>query len=312
MAGILKVLPLFIMVMPGMISRVLYPSETWDQQLLNFAFSGNTLEHCILFPASADLVACVVPEKCYDICQSYAGCSNIAYPRLVLGIMPTGATSSLNPFIFLIRGSRIPMSLVFISLSKSFTGAWLNSRGTGSNDGSDDCSSDVGSRLHLQQFQHSLYHWHLSALTKKGLDKGIANSWQVNADGTLWIILIGLIESPLEGMFIIVHDGDVSLQCQECHLSWWYSFPHRVFIIVMTGVAIAWVPVVKETQGGQVFIYIQEVINYLAPPVACVFIIAVLWPRCNEQVSLITRELKFQVELISLWLFRKCVLVGMT
>ena len=39
----------------------------------------------------------------------------------------------------------------------------------------------------------------------------------------------------------------------------------RVFIVVMVGVSIAWVPVVTETQGGQVFIYIQEVTNYLAP-----------------------------------------------
>lgn len=60
----------------------------------------------------------------------------------------------------------------------------------------------------------------------------------------------------------------------------------RVFILVMTGIAIAWVPVVKETQGGQVFIYIQEVTNYLAPPVAAVFIIGVVWKRANEQVPL--------------------------
>ena len=50
------------------------------------------------------------------------------------------------------------------------------------------------------------------------------------------------------------------------------------------GVAIAWVPVVKETQGGQVFIYIQEITDYLAPPVAGVFLVAIFWPRCNEKV----------------------------
>ena len=35
-------------------------------------------------------VACVDPEICYQICQSRSGCSNIAYPTLVLNIMPTG------------------------------------------------------------------------------------------------------------------------------------------------------------------------------------------------------------------------------
>ena len=31
-----------------------------------------------------------------------------------------------------------------------------------------------------------------------------------------------------------------------------FYFCFRVFVLIMTGVAIAWVPVVKETQGGQV------------------------------------------------------------
>ena len=52
----------------------------------------------------------------------------------------------------------------------------------------------------------------------------------------------------------------------------------------MVGVSIAWVPVVTQTQGGQVFIYIQEVTNYLAPQVACVFLLGLLWTGCNEQV----------------------------
>ena len=55
----------------------------------------------------------------------------------------------------------------------------------------------------------------------------------------------------------------------------------RVFVIIMACTAIAWVPVVKET----VFIYIQEITNYLAPPIACVFLIAILWKGCNEKVT---------------------------
>ena len=59
----------------------------------------------------------------------------------------------------------------------------------------------------------------------------------------------------------------------------------RLFILVMVGVAIAWVPVVKETQGGQLFIYIQEISLYLSPPVASIYLLAVLWPRCTEKVK---------------------------
>uniref|UniRef100_A0A8D0A6Z1 Sodium/glucose cotransporter 2 n=1 Tax=Sander lucioperca TaxID=283035 RepID=A0A8D0A6Z1_SANLU len=62
MCGYLKLLPMFLMVFPGMISRVLYPDE----------------------------VGCVVPEVCERVCGTEVGCSNIAYPKLVVSIMPNG------------------------------------------------------------------------------------------------------------------------------------------------------------------------------------------------------------------------------
>lgn len=62
MCGYLKLLPMFLMVFPGMISRVLYPDE----------------------------VGCVVPEECKRVCGTEVGCSNIAYPKLVVSIMPNG------------------------------------------------------------------------------------------------------------------------------------------------------------------------------------------------------------------------------
>ena len=52
----------------------------------------------------------------------------------------------------------------------------------------------------------------------------------------------------------------------------------------MVGLSIAWVPVIKETQGGQVFIYINEITNYLAPPFAAIFLLAVFVPFVNEKV----------------------------
>lgn len=39
---------------------------------------------------SLDRVACSVPEKCMEICGSEVGCTNIAYPELVLKLLPTG------------------------------------------------------------------------------------------------------------------------------------------------------------------------------------------------------------------------------
>ena len=67
----------------------------------------------------------------------------------------------------------------------------------------------------------------------------------------------------------------------------------------MVGVSIAWVPVLKETQGGQVFIYIQEITNYLAPPFAAIFLLAVLVPMVNEQVLYISYiQLILQLNLV--------------
>ncbi|XP_069840885.1 sodium/glucose cotransporter 2 [Dendropsophus ebraccatus] len=62
LCGYLKILPMFLMVMPGMISRVLYPDD----------------------------VACVDPSECQRICGAAIGCSNIAYPKLVVTLMPKG------------------------------------------------------------------------------------------------------------------------------------------------------------------------------------------------------------------------------
>ncbi|XP_053069892.1 sodium/glucose cotransporter 4 isoform X1 [Acinonyx jubatus] len=62
LGGYLKILPMFFIVMPGMISRALYPDE----------------------------VGCVDPDICQSICGARVGCSNIAYPKLVVALMPVG------------------------------------------------------------------------------------------------------------------------------------------------------------------------------------------------------------------------------
>lgn len=62
-AGYLKILPLLFMVVPGMISRCLFTDE----------------------------VGCIDPIECQRYCQSSVSCSNTAYPRLVLELMPIGA-----------------------------------------------------------------------------------------------------------------------------------------------------------------------------------------------------------------------------
>ncbi|XP_051269310.1 sodium/glucose cotransporter 1 [Dicentrarchus labrax] len=80
LCGYLKLLPMFLMVFPGMISRILY----------------------------ADVVACVEPAECQKYCGASVGCTNIAYPKLVVDLMPNG-----------LRG--LMLSVMLASLMSSLT-----------------------------------------------------------------------------------------------------------------------------------------------------------------------------------------------
>lgn len=102
MCGYLKLLPMFLMVFPGMISRVLYPGPwltlvcTFIKQM-SYLYIGQTSVSlqcvCVCFHPPADEVGCVVPEVCKRVCGTEVGCSNIAYPKLVVSIMPNGKDS---------------------------------------------------------------------------------------------------------------------------------------------------------------------------------------------------------------------------
>lgn len=57
----------------------------------------------------------------------------------------------------------------------------------------------------------------------------------------------------------------------------------KLFVVVLVALSVAWVPIIEKVQGGQLFIYIQKVGAYLAPPIAAVYLMAVLWKRMNEK-----------------------------
>lgn len=39
---------------------------------------------------TSDAVACVDPDECLEACGASVGCTNIAYPKLVVVLMPNG------------------------------------------------------------------------------------------------------------------------------------------------------------------------------------------------------------------------------
>ncbi|KAK7021877.1 Sodium/myo-inositol cotransporter, partial [Halocaridina rubra] len=57
----------------------------------------------------------------------------------------------------------------------------------------------------------------------------------------------------------------------------------KLFVVILVALSVAWVPIIEHAQGGQLFIYIQKIGAYLAPPIACVYAMAVIWKRMNEK-----------------------------
>lgn len=168
MAGFLKILPMFLIVIPGMISRILF----------------------------ADEIACIGPEHCMAVCGSQAGCSNIAYPRLVMAVMPVGLRGLM--MAVMIAALMSDLDSIFNSASTIFT-------------------LDIYQTFRTKACQREL-------------------------------LIVG-----------------------------------RMFVVVMVVISIAWVPVIIEMQGGQTYLYIQEVAGYLTPPIAALFLLGVFWKRCNER-----------------------------
>ncbi len=60
----------------------------------------------------------------------------------------------------------------------------------------------------------------------------------------------------------------------------------RLWIFVMVAISLAWVPIITRQQGAQLYIYIQAVAADLSPPIAAVFLLAILWKRTNEMVKI--------------------------
>uniref|UniRef100_A0A8C6Y8F4 Solute carrier family 5 member 10 n=1 Tax=Naja naja TaxID=35670 RepID=A0A8C6Y8F4_NAJNA len=168
LASYLKMLPMIVIVMPGMISRILYP----------------------------DAVGCVDPEECTLVCGTEVGCANIAYPKLVVELMPSG-----------LRG--LMVAVMMAALMSSLTSIFNSSSAL--------FTMDIWRKVRQEASEKEL-------------------------------LLVG-----------------------------------RVVTVVLVAVSVVWLPILQSSNSSQLFIYIQSVTSYLAPPVTAVFLLAVFWKRANEQ-----------------------------
>ena len=67
---------MFLMILPGMVGRILFPGI-----FISIKISIRTLK---INKYLKEQVGCSTPETCKALCGSESGCSNIAYPELVI------------------------------------------------------------------------------------------------------------------------------------------------------------------------------------------------------------------------------------
>ncbi|ESP02204.1 hypothetical protein LOTGIDRAFT_230588 [Lottia gigantea] len=167
LAACLKILPFFLWIIPGMISRILFPDE----------------------------IACADPDKCQAVCGNRAGCTNIAYPLLVLKKMPDGLRGLM--LAALLAALMSSLTSIFNSASSMFT-------------------MDIWRRFRRHAKESEL-------------------------------MIVG-----------------------------------RVAVVALIGVSILWIPILEESQSGQLWSYLQAISSYTAPPWCWVFLLALFWKGTTE------------------------------
>ncbi|KAG7491950.1 hypothetical protein MATL_G00009180 [Megalops atlanticus] len=142
-----------------------------------------------------DTVGCVDPEECVKVCGAEVGCSNIAFPKLVIELMPSG-----------LRGLMI--AVMMAALMSSLTSIF-NSSST--------------------LFTMDIWKKYRRGASEKEL------------------LLVG-----------------------------------RIVTVILVVISVVWIPILQSANSGQLYVYIQSVTSYLAPPVTAIFVLAVFWKRTNE------------------------------
>jgi len=62
----------------------------------------------------------------------------------------------------------------------------------------------------------------------------------------------------------------------------------KLATIVIVILGIIWIPIMEKIGGGVMYQYLQNVQSYIAPPVAAVFILGILWKRVNSKAAITT------------------------
>ena len=76
------------MIFPGMAARILFTDEVIIGIIIIVISHHRNYPHHQYIKMMTSQVACADPDLCEAICQSRAGCTNIAFVKLVTELMP--------------------------------------------------------------------------------------------------------------------------------------------------------------------------------------------------------------------------------
>jgi len=59
-------------------------------------------------------------------------------------------------------------------------------------------------------------------------------------------------------------------------------FVGRSFVVLLLAISIVWIPIIQQFHNAQLFVYVQVISAFFQPPIAAVFVLAMLWHRVTE------------------------------
>ncbi len=76
----------------------------------------------------------------------------------------------------------------------------------------------------------------------------------------------------------------------------------RVATAIVTALGILWIPIMPKISGGGLYMYLQSVQQYLAPPITAVFLLGLFWKRINAKGAFWGLALGFGIGMVKLTL----------
>lgn len=65
----------------------------------------------------------------------------------------------------------------------------------------------------------------------------------------------------------------------------------RLAVAVTVVLSVLWIPVMKQLQESQMFIYLNMIMCYLASPVTAIYLLGIFYDRINETVRVINQSI---------------------